>query len=119
MNFPAIYSLGVGYSNSKLDLPLIQTSGVLKKRKVSKNMDGLQRCRKGFGWRICNISLGAQYRIKKNTSKSRLHLQYQLIKPISIFSASATAVIQNAYQFGFDMKFLKTHFKCSISQCSK
>jgi hypothetical protein len=56
----------------------------------------------------------------KNTSKSRLHLQYQPIKTeLAFFSASATAVIQNAYQFGFDMKFLKTHFKCSISQCSK
>jgi long-chain fatty acid transport protein len=45
----------------------------------------------------------------KNTSKSRLHLQYQSIKPISIFSA-ASAVIQNAYQFGFGYEISENSF---------
>jgi long-chain fatty acid transport protein len=64
--------------------------------------------------------LGAQYKgIKKNLLRVGYTYNTNLIKPELAFSQLATAVIQNAYQFGFDMKFLKTHFKCSISQCKQ
>jgi hypothetical protein len=42
MNFPDLF-IRVGYSNSKLDLAFDFRQVEYSKRKVSKNMDGLQR----------------------------------------------------------------------------
>ncbi|MGO4905007.1 OmpP1/FadL family transporter [Flavobacterium sp. W20_MBD1_R3] len=109
MNFPAVYSLGVGYSNSKVDLAFD-----FRQVEYSKT-EGFQdygwsatSAVKGFGWKDMQIlSLGAQYKgIKKLPLRVGYTYNTNPIKPeLAFFSTSATAVIQNAYQFGFGYEF--------------
>ena len=111
MNFPAIYSLGIGYSNSKLDFACD-----FRQVEYSKT-EGFQEygwsptaAVKGFGWSDMQIvSIGAQYKgIKKLPLRVGYTYNTNPIKSeLTFFSASATAVIQNAYQFGFGYEFSK------------
>lgn len=111
MNFPAVYSLGVGYSNSKFDLAFD-----LRQVEYSKT-EGFEEYGwsatggvKGFGWKDMQVlSLGAQYKgIKKLPIRVGYTYNTNPIKPeLAFFSASATAVIQNACQFGFGYEFSK------------
>lgn len=111
MNFPAIYSLGFGYSNSKLDFACD-----FRQVEYSKT-EGFQEygwsptaAVKGFGWSDMQIvSIGAQYKgIKKLPLRAGYTYNTNPIKSeLTFFSASATAVIQNAYQFGFGYEFSK------------
>jgi long-chain fatty acid transport protein len=109
INFPAIYSLGVGYSNSKLDLAFdfrqVEYSRTEGFEDYGWSATGAV---KGFGWKDMQVlSLGAQYKgIKKLPLRVGYTYNTNPIKPeLSFFSASAPAVIQNAYQFGFGYEF--------------
>jgi long-chain fatty acid transport protein len=109
MNFPAVYSLGVGYSNSKLDLAFdfrqVEYSKTEGFEEYGWSTTGAV---KGFGWSDMQmLSLGAQYKgIKKLPLRVGYTYNTNPIKPeLAFFSASATAVIQNAYQFGFGYEF--------------
>lgn len=109
MNFPAIYSLGAGYSNSKLDLAFdfrqVEYSKTEGFEEYGWSPTGAV---KGFGWSDMQIlSFGAQYKgIKKLPLRVGYTYNTNPIKPeLAFFSASATAVIQNAYQFGFGYEF--------------
>jgi long-chain fatty acid transport protein len=109
MNFPAVYSLGIGYSYSKVDLAFDFRQVEYSKTEGFKEYGwSATGAVKGFGWSDMQIlSLGAQY---KGIKKLPLRLGYTYntnpIKPeLAFFSASAPAVIQNAYQFGFGYEF--------------
>lgn len=109
MDYPAILSFGTGYSNDKFDL-------ALDYRLVDyENTDGFSEkgwtqtgSVAGFGWKNINIvSVGLQY---KGIEKLPLRVGYTYSSnPIDdelvFFSTPATAVIANAYQFGFGYEF--------------
>ncbi len=104
MDYPAILSFGVGYSNETIDL-------ALDYRSVDyENTDGFAEkgwtstaSVKGFGWKNINIlSVGFQY---KGIEKLPLRVGYTyssnpIDSELAFFSIPATAVIKNAFQFG-------------------
>lgn len=105
MNYPAIISAGIGYSKNKIDVALDyrfvnykNTAGF--KEKGWTNTAAVA----GFGWEnISIISAGIQY---KGINKFPIRAGYTFSSnPISselaFFSVPATAVIKNAFQFGF------------------
>ncbi|MCF6181585.1 outer membrane protein transport protein [Lutibacter sp.] len=105
MNYPAIFSVGLGYSNETFDL-------ALDYRNVDyENADGFAEkgwtntgSVKGFGWKNINIlSAGIQYKgIKKLPLRVGYTYSSNPIDPqLAFFSTPATAVIKNAFQFGF------------------
>ncbi len=115
MDYPAILSLGLGYSTDAIDI-------ALDYRMVDyENTDGFESSGwqiaesgpfqgfptgavNGFGWEnISIISAGLQY---KGIDKVPLRIGYTYSSnPISdelaFFSSPATAIIKNAFQFGF------------------
>lgn len=105
MDYPAILSFGLGYSKSDFDI-------ALDYRMVDyKNTNGFSETGwtetasvKGFGWdNISIFSAGVQY---KGIEKFPLRLGYTYSSnPISydtaFFNIPATAIIANAFQFGF------------------
>lgn len=105
MDFPAIYSIGVGYSLEMLDV-------AVDYRYVDyENTDGFSEAGwtqtgsvKGFGWEnISVISAGLQY---KGIDRLPLRVGYTfssnpINEDVTFFNAPATAIIKNAYQFGF------------------
>ena len=105
MNYPAIYSIGAGYSKSKFDF-------ALDYRMVDyKNTEGFAEkgwtntgSVKGFGWEnISIVSAGVQY---KGIEKFPLRVGYTyssnpINSELAFFSVPATAVIANAFQLGF------------------
>lgn len=114
MDFPAIYSLGVGYSNKLLDV-------AVDYRVVDyKNTDGFAESGwviaeegpytgfptgavKGFGWEnIYVISAGIQYKgFKKAPIRVGLtHNSVPVTEELVFFSVSAPAIIENAFQIG-------------------
>ncbi len=109
MNYPAIYSLGIGYSKKLVDL-------ALDYRMVNyENTEGFEKSGwtptasvAGFGWKnISILSAGIQY---KGISKLPLRVGYTYssnpIQPeLAFFSTPATAVIKHAFQFGFGYSF--------------
>ena len=109
MNFPAIYSLGIGYSTAAFDL-------ALDARQVEySKTDGFQNSGwtstgsvAGFGWNDMQIiSVGVQY---KGFSKLPIRFGYTyntnpIRQELAFFSVPATAIIQNAYQGGFGYHF--------------
>ena len=104
MDYPAIMSVGVGYSTSDIDL-------ALDFRRVDyENTDGFAETGwtqtasvAGFGWKnISILSAGLQY---KGIDKLPLRFGYTyssnpIPEEITFFNIPATAVIKNAYQFG-------------------
>ncbi|MCF6278950.1 MAG: outer membrane protein transport protein [Flavobacteriaceae bacterium] len=104
MDYPAILSFGLGYSKKDFDL-------ALDYRMVDyENTDGFAESGwtptasvAGFGWQNMNIlSAGIQY---KGIDKLPLRVGYTyssnpIKDELAFFSVSATAVIENAYQFG-------------------
>jgi long-chain fatty acid transport protein len=109
MNFPAVYSLGVGYSNSKVDLAFDFRHVEYSKTEGFEDYGwSATGAVKGFGWKDMQVlSLGAQYKgIKKLPLRVGYTYNTNPIKPeLAFFSTSATAVIQNACQFGFGYEF--------------
>jgi long-chain fatty acid transport protein len=105
MDYPAILSFGVGYSKSDFDF-------ALDYRRVDyENTDGFAEkgwtstaSVAGFGWKNINIiSAGLQY---KGIEKLPLRVGYTyssnpIDDELAFFSTPATAVIANAFQFGF------------------
>ncbi|MFI1744865.1 OmpP1/FadL family transporter [Thalassobellus sediminis] len=108
MDYPAILSLGFGYSAGKIDL-------ALDFRRVDyENTDGFSKTGwtfdenmmpsvAGFGWKnISILSAGFQY---KGIKKLPLRLGYTyssnpISEEITFFNIPATAIIKHAYQFG-------------------
>lgn len=104
MDYPAIMSVGVGYSTSDIDL-------ALDFRRVDyENTEGFAETGwtqtasiAGFGWKnISILSAGLQY---KGIDKLPLRFGYTyssnpIPDEITFFNIPATAVIKNAYQFG-------------------
>jgi long-chain fatty acid transport protein len=109
MNYPAIVSAGIGYSKKDIDL-------AVDYRFVNyKNTEGFSAkgwtetaSVNGFGWEnISVISAGIQY---KGIHKLPLRVGYTYSSnPINgnlaFFSIPATAIIKNAFQFGFGYEF--------------
>jgi long-chain fatty acid transport protein len=105
MDYPAIISLGLGYSTDLVDLALDyryvdyeNTDGFAEKGWTSTASI------KGFGWKNINIlSAGIQY---KGIEKLPLRVGYTFSSnpiddELAFFSTPATAVIKHAFQFGF------------------
>jgi long-chain fatty acid transport protein len=104
MDYPAILSLGLGYSTNNVDL-------ALDFRRVDyENTDGFSETGwtptasvAGFGWEnISILSAGLQY---KGIKKLPLRFGYTyssnpIPDEVTFFNIPATAVIKNAYQFG-------------------
>lgn len=104
MDYPAILSLGVGYSAGDFDL-------ALDYRMVDyENTDGFSETGwtqnasvRGFGWENMDvISAGLQY---KGISKLPLRVGYTyssnpIPEEIAFFNIPATAIIENSYMFG-------------------
>jgi len=105
MDYPAIYSLGLGYSLGDVDL-------ALDYRLVDyENTNGFSETGwtptasvAGFGWEnISIVSAGIQY---KGIDKFPLRLGYTystnpINEDVAFFNIPATAIIKNAFQFGF------------------
>ncbi|WP_457618223.1 OmpP1/FadL family transporter [Lutibacter sp.] len=111
MNYPAVYSIGLGYSKAKFDL-------ALDYRYIDyENADGFEKSGweigdngfptgavNGFGWNSINvISAGIQY---KGIEKLPLRFGYTyssnpIDDELAFFSMPATAIIAHAFQFGF------------------
>jgi long-chain fatty acid transport protein len=115
MNYPAVYSLGIGYSKGDVDL-------AVDYRYVDyENTEGFEAIGwtiaesgpmtgfptgsvSGFGWESINvISAGLQY---KGIEKFPLRVGYTyssnpINDRLAFFSTPATAIIKNAFQFGF------------------
>jgi long-chain fatty acid transport protein len=104
MDYPAIMSVGVGYSTSDIDL------AVDFRRVDYENTEGFAETGwtqtasvKGFGWKnISILSAGLQY---KGIDKLPLRFGYTyssnpIPEEVTFFNIPATAVIKNAYQFG-------------------
>jgi long-chain fatty acid transport protein len=104
MDYPAILSLGIGYSTKDIDL-------AFDFRRVDyENTDGFSETGwtqtgsvAGFGWKnISILSAGLQY---KGINKLPLRLGYTyssnpISNDLAFFNIPATAIIKNAYQFG-------------------
>lgn len=104
MNFPAIYSVGLGYSKANFDL-------ALDYRFVNyEGTEGFEETGwtptasiQGFGWKnISIVSVGLQY---KGVEKLPIRIGYThssnpIDEKLTMFSVPATAVIANAFQFG-------------------
>ena len=105
MDYPAILSLGLGYSKNDFDF-------ALDYRNVNyENTDGFSETGwtntasvAGFGWKnISIISAGLQF---KGIDKLPLRLGYTFSKnpienEVAFYNIPATAIIKNAYQLGF------------------
>lgn len=111
MNYPAVYSIGLGYSKSDFDF-------AFDYRYIDyENTDGFEKSGweigdngfptgavNGFGWNsISVISTGLQY---KGIKKLPLRIGYTyssnpIDEELTFFSMPATAVIAHAFQFGF------------------
>ncbi|GAA4939916.1 outer membrane protein transport protein [Algibacter agarivorans] len=105
MDYPAILSFGLGYSNDAIDL-------ALDYRMVDyENTDGFSETGwtttasvSGFGWEnISILSAGLQY---KGVDKLPLRLGYTyssnpIPEDVAFFNIPATAIIKNAFQLGF------------------
>lgn len=105
MDYPAIYSIGVGYSKSDFDI-------ALDYRLVDyENTDGFSTTGwtptasvSGFGWQnVSIISAGVQY---KGVDKFPIRVGYTyssnpINDEVAFFNIPATAIIKNAFQVGF------------------
>lgn len=108
MDYPAILSFGLGYSKNDFDL-------ALDYRMVDyENTNGFSETGWtptasviGFGWdNISILSAGFQY---KGIEKFPLRLGYTyssnpISSDVAFYNVPATAIIQNAFQFGFSYK---------------
>ena len=115
MDYPAILSFGLGYSKGDIDFAIDyrhvdyeNTDGFAEKGWVIAEegpFTGFPTgAVKGFGWKNINIlSVGLQY---KGIEKLPLRVGYTyssnpIDDELAFFSIPATAVIANAFQFGF------------------
>lgn len=118
MDYPAIASLGLGYSLNDVDFALDF------RRVFYENTEGFEASGweigsngfptgavQGFGWKdISVLSAGFQY---KGINKLPLRIGYTyssnpIDEDLAFFSTPATAVIKNAYQFGLSYELTNT-----------
>ncbi len=120
MNYPAIWSLGMGLSCKKLDFAFdfryvdyentegFAESGWSLNKDTASPMFGYPTGSvKGFGWKSMTIlSAGLQYRIKDNLPVrfGFTHNSSPIKDELAFFSIPATAVVQDAAQIGFGYK---------------
>jgi long-chain fatty acid transport protein len=112
MNFPAIFSAGIGFSKNVIDFALDyrlvnyeKTDGFEAKGWTSTASVA------GFGWENMSIvSAGLQYKgIKKFPLRAGYTYSSNPINPdLAMFSTPATAIIKNAFQIGFGYEFTKS-----------
>ncbi len=120
MNFPAIYSVGLGYSKGNFDLALdyryvdyentdgFSESGWETMMHPTLRQEIPTGAVNGFGWQNMSIvSAGIQY---KGIKKVPLRVGYTyntnpITDELAFFSVPATAIITNAFQFGFSVLF--------------
>jgi len=109
MDYPAIYSIGIGYSIGDFDL-------AFDARYVDyEHTDGFNESGwtptgsvAGFGWKDIQIlSTGLQY---KGINKLPLRIGYTyssnpIDRSVAFFNIPATAIIENAFQFGMSYEF--------------
>lgn len=105
MDYPAILSIGLGYSTSDIDFALDFRRVDYENTEGFSNTGWTQTASvAGFGWdNITIISTGLQY---KGINKLPLRFGYTyssnpIPEDVTFFNIPATAVIKNAYQFGF------------------
>ena len=109
MNYPAIVSAGIGYSKSKIDIA-VDYRFVNYENTIGFKAKGWTNTASvaGFGWKNMSIiSAGIQY---KGIQKFPLRAGYTyssnpIRSELAFFSTPATAVIKNAFQFGFGYEF--------------
>ena len=109
LDFPAIYSAGVGYSNEIFDI------GVDYRYIDYKNTDGFSTTGwtptasiAGFGWNsISVVAVGLQFKGIPNLPirAGYTYSQNPVREETAFFSTSAPAIIQNAVQFGLGYTF--------------
>jgi len=109
MNYPAILSFGMGLSGKKIDFALdyrtVYYEGTEGFKEIGWNPNGSV---KGFGWQNMSIiSAGIQYQIneKMPIRIGYTHNSTAIKDELAFFSASATAVINDAAQLGLGYKF--------------
>jgi long-chain fatty acid transport protein len=105
MNYPAIFSIGMGYSTDKYDFALDYRSVNYEAANGFAEKGWTPTASvAGFGWQNMDIvSVGLQL---KMIDKMPLRFGYTyssnpIQKDLVMFSVEATAVIKNAFQFGF------------------
>ena len=119
MNYPAIYSVGLGLSGKKLDFALDaryvdyeKTEGFQESGWAIAQSGPAQGFPtggvSGFGWEsMVILSTGLQYKIMDNLPirVGYTHSTNPIKDELAFFSTPATAVIENAMQFGLGYKF--------------
>jgi long-chain fatty acid transport protein len=118
MDYPAIMSLGLGYSKGQIDFALdfrrvmYEDTVGFKASGWAFGADGNPTgAVKGFGWKnISILSAGLQY---KGINKLPLRIGYTyssnpIDEELAFFSTPATAIIKNAYQFGLSYEINDT-----------
>ena len=109
MDYPAIASIGFGYSNENFDYA-VDFRQVDYEHTAGFEAKGWTQTGsvQGFGWKNVNIlSAGIQY---KGIAKLPLRIGYTyssnpISSELAFFSSPATAVVKNALQFGFGYHF--------------
>ncbi len=109
MNYPAILSAGIGYSNKSIDLALDYRFVNYKNTEGFTDKGWTETASVvGFGWEnISVVSAGLQY---KGINKLPLRAGYTfssnpINSELAFFSIPATAVIKNGFQLGFGYEF--------------
>ena len=115
MDFPAIVSVGVGYSLTNFDITLdyrrvlYESTEGFEASGWEIGSNGLRTgAVRGFGWQdISVLSFGLQY---KGIEKLPLRIGYTysgnpIHEDLAFFSTPATAIIENAFQFGLSYEF--------------
>lgn len=105
MNYPAIASAGLGYSNKLFDLALDYRYVDYKNTKGFKEKGWTSTAAvAGFGWKsISVVSAGIQYKALK-AMPFRIGYTYSsnpISSELAMFSMPATAIIKHAFQLGF------------------
>lgn len=109
MNYPAIFSAGIGYSQKTVDFALDYRFVNYENTEGFKDKGWTESASvAGFGWEnISIVSAGLQY---KGINKLPLRVGYTyssnpINSDLAMFSLPATAVIKNAFQLGFGYEF--------------
>jgi long-chain fatty acid transport protein len=129
MNYPAIWSLGMGLSGKKLDFAFdfryvdykntegfAETGWVIDDNASNPSYGFPTGAVKGFGWdSMTIISTGLQYKIKENfpIRIGYTHNSLPIKDELAFYSVSATAVVQDAAQIGFGYK-INDKFKIDL-----
>ncbi len=109
MDYPGIFSLGLGYSTSDFDFAFDFRRVDYENTAGFMNTGWTQRASvAGFGWKnISILSAGLQY---KGINKLPLRIGYTyssnpIDSDVTFFNIPATAIIKDAFQFGFSYEF--------------